>query len=44
MTILGFLGIALLIIGIEIIVVGWTGRKMQLTPTGVRKWGYRGIS
>jgi uncharacterized membrane protein HdeD (DUF308 family) len=34
-----FLGIALLIIGIEIIAVGWTGRKMQLTPTGVRKWG-----
>jgi len=34
-----FLGIALLIIGIEIIAVGWTGRRMQLTPTGVRKWG-----
>jgi uncharacterized membrane protein HdeD (DUF308 family) len=32
-----FLGIALLIIGIEIIAVGWTGRRMQLTPTGVRK-------
>src|SRR5215471_8064052 len=34
-----FLGIALLIIGIEVIVVGWIGRRMQLTPTGVRKWG-----
>src|SRR5215472_6893695 len=32
-----FLGIALLIIGIEIIAVGWTGRKMQLMPTDVRK-------
>ncbi|HXX95497.1 MAG TPA: HdeD family acid-resistance protein [Candidatus Bathyarchaeia archaeon] len=32
-----FLGIALLIIGIEVIAVGWTGRRMQLTPTGVRK-------
>jgi uncharacterized protein YhhL (DUF1145 family) len=28
-----FLGIALLIIGIEIIVVGSTGKRMQLTPT-----------
>jgi uncharacterized membrane protein HdeD (DUF308 family) len=34
-----FFGIALLIIGIEVIAVGWTGRRMQLTPTGVRKWG-----
>jgi uncharacterized membrane protein HdeD (DUF308 family) len=34
-----FLGIALLIIGIEIIAVGWTGGRMQLTPAGVRKWG-----
>jgi len=34
-----FLGIALLIIGIEVIAVGWSGKKMQLTPTGVRKWG-----
>jgi uncharacterized membrane protein HdeD (DUF308 family) len=34
-----FLGIALLIIGIEIIAVGWTGRRMQLTPAGARKWG-----
>jgi uncharacterized membrane protein HdeD (DUF308 family) len=32
-----FLGIALLIIGIEIIVVGWTRRRMQLTPAGIRK-------
>jgi uncharacterized membrane protein HdeD (DUF308 family) len=32
-----FLGIALLIIGIEIIAVGWTGRRMQLTPTGITK-------
>jgi uncharacterized membrane protein HdeD (DUF308 family) len=32
-----FLGIALLIIGIEVIAVGWTGRRMQLTATGVRK-------
>jgi uncharacterized membrane protein HdeD (DUF308 family) len=31
-----FLGIALLIIGIEIIAVGWTGRRMQLTPAGGR--------
>jgi uncharacterized membrane protein HdeD (DUF308 family) len=29
-----FLGIALLIIGIEIIAVGWSGRRMQLTPAG----------
>jgi uncharacterized membrane protein HdeD (DUF308 family) len=34
-----FLGIALLIIGIEVIAVGWTGRRMQLTTAGVRKWG-----
>jgi len=34
-----FLGIALLIIGIEIVAVGWTGRRMQLTPAGVGKWG-----
>jgi len=33
-----FLGIALLIIGIEIIAVGWTGKRMRLMPTGVRKW------
>ena len=32
-----FLGIALLIIGIEIIAVGWSGRRMQLTPAGDRK-------
>jgi len=32
-----FLGIGLLIIGIEIIAVGWTGRRMQLTPTGITK-------
>jgi uncharacterized membrane protein HdeD (DUF308 family) len=32
-----FLGIALLIIGIETIAVGWTGRRMQLTPAGIRK-------
>ena len=32
-----FLGIALLIIGIEVIVVGWSGKRMQFTPTGVRK-------
>ena len=32
-----FLGIALLIIGIEIIAVGWTGRRMQLTAAGGRK-------
>jgi hypothetical protein len=28
-----FLGIALLIIGIEIIVVGATGRRMQMMPS-----------
>jgi hypothetical protein len=28
-----FLGIALLIIGIEIIVVGVTGRRMQMMPS-----------
>jgi uncharacterized membrane protein HdeD (DUF308 family) len=32
-----FLGIALLIIGIEVIAVGWTGRRMHLTPTDARK-------
>jgi uncharacterized membrane protein HdeD (DUF308 family) len=32
-----FLGIALLIIGIEVIAVGWSGKRMQLTPTSVRK-------
>ena len=36
-----FLGIALLIIGIKIIVVvGVTGRRMQLTPAGGRKIHY----
>jgi uncharacterized membrane protein HdeD (DUF308 family) len=32
-----FLGIALLILGIEIIAVGWTGRRMQLTPASGKK-------
>jgi uncharacterized membrane protein HdeD (DUF308 family) len=32
-----FLGIGLLILGIEIIVVGWTGRRMQLTPASGKK-------
>ena len=36
-----FLGIALLIIGIEIIVVGATGRRMQLTPAGGRKINFK---
>jgi uncharacterized membrane protein HdeD (DUF308 family) len=36
-----FLGIALLIIGIEIIAVGWTGRRMQLTPAGGRKINFK---
>jgi uncharacterized membrane protein HdeD (DUF308 family) len=36
-----FLGIALLIIGIEIIVVGVTGRRMQLTPAGGRKINFK---
>ena len=28
----------MLIIGIDIIAVGWTGRRMQLTPAGVGGW------
>jgi uncharacterized membrane protein HdeD (DUF308 family) len=36
-----FLGIALLIIGIEIIVVGVTGRRMQMTPAGGRKINFK---
>jgi uncharacterized membrane protein HdeD (DUF308 family) len=32
-----FLGIGLLILGIEIIAVGWTGRRMQLTPASGKK-------
>jgi uncharacterized membrane protein HdeD (DUF308 family) len=36
-----FLGIALLIIGIEIIAVGVTGRRMQLTPAGGRKINFK---
>jgi uncharacterized membrane protein HdeD (DUF308 family) len=36
-----FLGIALLIIGIEIIVVGVAGRRMQLTPAGGRKINFK---
>ncbi|MGA9150999.1 MAG: DUF308 domain-containing protein [Candidatus Nitrosopolaris sp.] len=36
-----FLGIALLIIGIEIIVVGWTGRRMQITSAGGRKINFK---
>ena len=36
-----FLGIALLIIGIEIIAVGWTGRRMQLTSAGGRKINFK---
>jgi uncharacterized membrane protein HdeD (DUF308 family) len=35
-----FLGIALLIIGIEIIAVGWTGRRM-LTPASGRKLNFK---
>jgi uncharacterized membrane protein HdeD (DUF308 family) len=38
---LRFFGIALLIIGIEIIVVGATGRRMQLTPAGGRKINFK---
>jgi hypothetical protein len=34
-----FLG--LLIIGIEIIAVGWTGRRMQITPAGGRKINFK---
>ena len=36
-----FLGIALLIIGIEIIAVGWTGRRMQITSAGGRKINFK---
>jgi len=36
-----FMGIALLIIGIEIIAVGWTGRRMQLTSAGGRKINFK---
>ena len=36
-----FLGIALLIIGIEIIAVGATGRRMQITPAGGRKINFK---
>jgi len=36
-----FLGIALLIIGIEIIVDGVTGRRMQLTSAGGRKINFK---
>ena len=36
-----FLGIALLIIGIEIIAVGWTGRRMQLAPASGRKVNFK---
>jgi uncharacterized membrane protein HdeD (DUF308 family) len=36
-----FLGIALLIIGIEIIAVGWTGRRMQITSAGSRKINFK---
>jgi uncharacterized membrane protein HdeD (DUF308 family) len=36
-----FLGIALLIIGIEIIVVGATGRRMQMTHAGGRKINFK---
>ena len=36
-----FLGIALLIIGIEIIVVGSTGRRMQMTPASGRKVNFK---
>jgi uncharacterized membrane protein HdeD (DUF308 family) len=36
-----FLGIALLIIGIEIIVVGATGRRMQLTSASGRKINFK---
>ncbi len=36
-----FLGVALLILGIEIIAVGWTGGRMQLTPAGGRKVNFK---
>ena len=36
-----FLGIALLIIGIEIIAVGWTGRRMQITSAGGKKINFK---
>jgi len=36
-----FLGIALMIIGIEIIVVGATGRRMQLTPASSKKVNFK---
>ena len=36
-----FMGIALLIIGIEIIAVGWTGRRMQLTSAGGKKINFK---
>ena len=36
-----FLGIAPLIIGIEIIAVGWTGRRMQITSAGGRKINFK---
>jgi uncharacterized membrane protein HdeD (DUF308 family) len=36
-----FLGIALLIIGIEIFAVGWTGRRMQITSAGGRKINFK---
>jgi uncharacterized membrane protein HdeD (DUF308 family) len=36
-----FLGIALLIIGIEIIVVGATGRRMQMTSASSRKMNFK---
>jgi uncharacterized membrane protein HdeD (DUF308 family) len=36
-----FLGIALLIIGIEIIAVGWSGRRMQFTPAGGGKVNFK---
>ena len=35
-----FLGIALIIIGIEIIAVGWTGRR-AVTPAGGRKINFK---
>jgi hypothetical protein len=35
------LGIVLLIIGIEIIVVGTTGRTMQFTPAGGKKVNFK---
>jgi uncharacterized membrane protein HdeD (DUF308 family) len=36
-----FLGITLLIIGIEIIVVGTTGRRMQMTSAAGRKINFK---